>query len=249
MKQRLFFTAGGYAALSCAAEELEKRGVSIAGVPSMDVTHLLLPVPCKMETGKLLALLAQLPKDVTVLGGNLSREELVGYRCMDLLQDERYLAENAMITAHCAIRVAAERMNVTWQSCPVLILGWGRIGKCLGQLLKALDAEVSIAARKESDRAMITALGCEAEDIGQLSYILKRYRVIFNTVPNPVLCDEQIAHCRKDCVRIELASRPGMPPEGAVSALGLPGRLTPESSGRLIARTVLRLCARKEGAV
>ena len=235
--------------MCCAAEELEKWGVSVADAPSMDVTHLLLSVPCKMETGELRGLLAQLPKSITVLGGNLDREELVGYRCADLLKDERYLAENAMITAHCAIRVAAEQMKVTWLNCPVLILGWGRIGKCLGLLLKALGAEVSIAARKESDRAMITALGCEAEDIGQLSYILKRYRVIFNTVPYPVLCNEQITYCRKDCVRIELASRPGMPTEGAVSALGLPGRLVPESSGGLIARTVLRLCARKEGAV
>jgi len=235
--------------LRCAAEELEKWGVSIADAPSKDVTHLLLSAPCKMEAEELRGLLSQLPTDITVLGGNLNRAELAGYRCMDLLQDEQYLAENAMITAHCAIRVAAEQMNVTWQNCPVLILGWGRIGKCLGQLLKALGAGVSIAARKECDRAMITALGCEAEDISQLSYILKRYRVIFNTVPYPVLCDEQISYCRKDCVRIELASKPGMPPEGAVSALGLPGKMAPESSGKLIARTVLRLYARKEGAV
>lgn len=249
MKQRFFYTAGGSHALSCAAEELEKWGVSIADAPSNDVTHLLLPAPCKMDETELLALLAQLPAGITVLGGNLNRAELAGYRCIDLLQDERYLAENAMITAHCAIRVAAERMNVTWQSCPVLILGWGRIGKCLGQLLKALGAEVSVAARKETDRSMITALGYDAEDTGRLSYILKRYRVIFNTVPYPVLRDEQIAYCRRDCVRIELASKPGIPADGTVSALGLPGKMAPESAGKLIARTVLRLCARKEGAV
>lgn len=246
MKQRLFFTPGGSRALDWAAEELEKRGGSIAEAPSPDVTHLLLPVPCKMEAEELRGLLVQLPKEVIVLGGNLDRPELAGYRRMDLLRDERYLAENAMITAHCAIGVAAERMSVTWQNCPVLILGWGRIGKCLGQLLKALGTEVSIAARKERDRAMITALGCDAEDIDQLGYILKRYRVIFNTVPHPVLLNEQMAHCRKDCVKIELASSPGMEGEGIVSALGLPGRLAPESSGKLIARTVLRLCAGKE---
>ena len=249
MKQRILYAAGGSRALTCAAEELEKRGVHIADAPSMDVTHLLLPVPCKMEARELLGLLAQLPTDVTVLGGNLNRGELAGYRCEDLLKDERYLGENAMITADCALRVAAERMSVTWQRCPVLVLGWGRIGKCLGRLLKALGAEVSIAARKESDRAMITALGCEAEDIAQLNYILKRYRVVFNTVPYPVLSEEQLAHCRKDCIKIELASSPGIAGENVVSARGLPGKLAPESSGALIARTVLRLCARKEEAL
>lgn len=247
MKQRLFFAAGSAKALTCAAEELEKWGASIAKAPSMDVTHLLLPVPCKMEEKTLCDLLAKLPKEITVLGGGLDRAELTGYRCVDLLKDERYLAQNAMITAYCAIRVAAERLSITWQHCPVLILGWGRIGKCLGQLLKALGAEVTIAARKENDRAMITALGCEAEDITGLDYILKRYRVIFNTVPYPVLPEEQIEHCRKDCVKIELASSPGIGGDDVISARGLPGKMAPESSGKLIARTVLRLCARKEG--
>lgn len=247
MKQRLFFVAGGSKALTCAAEELEKRGVCIAGTPSMDVTHLLLPVPCKMEKQELGEILTQLPKEITVLGGGLERAELAGYRCVDLLKDERYLAQNAMITAYCALRVAAERMNVTWQHCPVLILGWGRIGKCLGQLLKALGADVTIAARKESDRAMISALDCDAEEIAGLDYILKRYRVIFNTVPYPILSEEQTGYCREGCVKIELASSPGIVGNDVISARGLPGKLAPESSGKLIARTVLRVCARKEG--
>lgn len=249
MKQRLFFAAGDSNALKIAAEELEMRGVSITKAPSLDVTHLLLPVPCKIEEGELRDLLKQLPKEMTVMGGALDRAALAGYRCVDLLEDEHYLAENAMITADCAIRVAAEHMSVTWQRCPVLIIGWGRIGKCLGQLLKALGAEVSIAARKETDRSMIAALGCEAENISRLDYILRRYRVIFNTVPYPVLSEEQVAHCRKDCVKIELASRAGIVGDDVVSARGLPGKLAPESSGRLIARTVLRLCAQREGSM
>lgn len=235
--------------MACAVEELEKRGVCIADAPSVDVTHLLLPVPCKMEAGELRDILMQLPKEITVLGGGLDRAELAGYRCVDLLKDERYLAQNAMITAYCALRVAAEHMNVTWQHCPVLILGWGRIGKCLGQLLKDLDADVTIAARKDSDRAVITALDYEAEDIAQLGYILKRYRVIFNTVPHPVLTATQLEHCRKDCIKIELASSPGIVGDGVISARGLPGKLAPESSGKLIARTIMRLCAQKEGSM
>jgi dipicolinate synthase subunit A len=247
MKQRLFFAVSDAKVLTYAAEELEKRGISVVEAPSADVTHLLLPVPCKMEKERMEAVLRQLPRDITVLGGGLNREELSGYCCVDLLTDERYLAENAMITADCAIRVASNQLPITWQQCPVLILGWGRIGKCLGQLLKALGAEVSIAARKEADRAMIRALGCESEGISGLDCILKRYRVIFNTVPHLILSQEQLANCRRDCIKIELASSPGMAGEGILPARGLPGRMVPESSGRLIARTVLRLCARKEG--
>lgn len=247
MKQRLFFAAGCSNALKIAAEELEKRGVRIAEAPSEDVTHLLLPVPCKMTAEELNAVLDSLPKHVTVLGGFLNRPELAGFRCLDLLADEKYLAENALITAYCAINIAAQRMSVTWAQCPVLILGWGRIGKCLGKLLKALGADVSIAARKETDRAMIAALGHDAEDINDLGYILGRYKVIFNTVPFPVLSEEQVSYCRANCLKIELASSPGIVGDDVIDARGLPGKIAPESSGALIARTVLRLCARKEG--
>lgn len=247
MKQRIFFPAGCSNALNIAAEELEKRGIRIAETPSEDVTHLLLPVPCRMTANELNAILEPLPKTVMILGGFLDRPELAGFRCLDLLADERYLAENARITAYCAVKIAAEHMRATWEHCPVLILGWGRIGKCLGQLLKVMGADVSIAARKETDRAMISALDYRAEDISNLGYILGRYKVIFNTVPSPILSEEQMSNCRANCLKIELASSPGIVGADVIDARGLPGKIAPESSGALIARTVLRLCARKEG--
>lgn len=222
------------------------RGLTVAQTPSKAVTHLVLGVPCRMKPVELEALLKKLSKDVRIFGGFLDRKELGGYRCEDLLKDEEYLAKNAAITAHCALRLALEQLTVTAADCPVLILGWGRIGKCLAALLKALGAEVVIAVRKDDQRAMIRALGYEAETLPLPEYILPRFRVIFNTVPAPVLSAGALAHCRRDCVKIELASTPGMEAEGIIDARGLPGRLAPESSGKLIARTVLRLCARKE---
>lgn len=249
MKQRLFFTVENQKAVTFAARELEKRGVNIAARPSPDVTHLLLSVPCRMTGSELNSVLAKLPQDITVLGGFLDQPELEGYRCIDLLKDERYLAQNARITAFCALNLASVRLPVTWDDCSVLILGWGRIGKCLAALLKDLGATVTVAARKDKDRAMADALGFETEDIGGLGYILQRYRVIFNTVPSPILSEEQVAHCHPDCLKIDLASRPGIAGDDVIDGRGLPGRLAPESSGKLIARSVLRLCAQKEAAL
>jgi dipicolinate synthase subunit A len=151
-----------------------------------------------------------------------------------------------MITAYCAIELAQKEMAVTWEDCPVLLLGWGRIGKCLGSLLKNLGAQVSIAARKETDLAMIAALGCDGREISQLDYILRRYRVIFNTVPFPVLSRAQAELCREDCVLVELASAPGIDAPNVIDGRGLPGKMAPESAGKLIARTVMGLWAREE---
>lgn len=221
-------------------------GVDFASSPASAVTHLLLGVPCRLSDNELRALLSRLPQNITVLGGFLNRPELAGYPCVDLLKDERYQAENAMITAHCALRIIARELPVIWPDCPVLILGWGRIGKCLATLLRGLGAAVSVAARKETDRAMIAALGYDAQNIHDLGCILRRYRVIFNTVPCPVLSTEQAGCCRRDCLLVELASKAGIEAENVIDGRGLPGKIAPESAGKLIARTILRLCAQKE---
>lgn len=249
MRNWLFYAEAGNAALERAVEALEKQGFRFAGEPSDDVTHLLLPVPCRLTTEALCATLSRLPPNVTVMGGFLDRPELEGYARTDLLQDAQYQAENAMITAYCALRVAEAELPRIWSGCPVLVLGWGRIGKCLSRLLQALGAQVSVAARKESDRAMCAALGYDARDIGDLEGFLRRYRVIFNTVPFPTLSREQTDECRSDRLLVELASRPGMDADGVIDARGLPGKLAPESAGCLIARTVMRLCTRKEMAL
>lgn len=246
MKNRLLYAPEGVPALKYAVEELEKRGMSVAPEPTLAVTHLLLPVPCKMSGGELDGLLRRLPRDVTVLGGMLCRPELAEYLCQDLLTDPLYLAKNAMITAYCAVSLAQRKLSVIWEGCPVLILGWGRIGKCLGSILNKLGAEVSIAARKPEDLAMIAALGYDGRSIATLDCILRRYRVIFNTVPAPVMKQGQRDLCREDCVLVELASSPGMEGAGIIDGRGLPGKMAPESSGKLVARSVLRLCAREE---
>lgn len=246
MKERIFYTPGGSEAVERAAAALKRRGLKVAAAPGPEVTHLLLAVPCRQSEEEIKSLMAQLRDDVKVLGGFLNRPSLKPYRCFDLLEDEIYLARNAKITAYGAIETAQRLLTVTWEDCPVLILGGGRIGKCLAQLLKGLGAQPVIALRSQSQRAMLDALGFETEILGFPAYLLSRFRVIFNTVPAPVLSRDALQHCREECLKIELASMNGLEGDDIITARGLPGLCAPESSGRLIARTVLRLCAGKE---
>lgn len=252
MSQYIFYPANRSAVLCAAAEALKSRGYGVVDRPCESVTHLLLPVPSFDASGNLKgggnleALLKRLPRSVTVVGGNLPKESLSGYKTMDLLCDPTYLAANASITAYCAIRLAMMELPVTLRKCKVLVIGWGRIGKCLSSLLRSLEADVTVAARKETDRAMAHALGCHAEDIAALGDNLNGFRLIFNTVPVPVLSDEQVEHCRENCLRIDLASVLGIGGRHVIWARGLPGKDAPESSGTLIAKTVIRLLEKKE---
>ena len=232
------YPIGTSAALDYGVCMLKQQGLDIVDHPTPEVTHLLLDVPRIQDAISLEKILETLPPTVTVVGGRLDDPTLAHYRVWDLLHDEEYLAQNAAITADCALRVAAPLLRTTFSQTPVLILGWGRIGKCLGRMLQALGCDVTVAARSEKDRALLGALGFKPMDPGCWPE-LTGFRLIFNTVPYPILPAEKTAR-RKDCVKIDLASRQGIEGEDVVWARGLPGIHAPESSGKLIADTILR---------
>ncbi|MBQ5866502.1 MAG: hypothetical protein IIW56_07475 [Oscillospiraceae bacterium] len=239
MNDLTFYCAGSSKALYYAAAFLMEEGAVFLPCPDHTVTHLLLPIPSFEADGSikgggdLTKILSELPKNVTVIGGNLRRPELEEYEVLDLLDDPWYLARNAGITAHCALELALTKLPVTLEKCPVLVIGWGRIGKCLAKLLHALGACVTVAARKESRRVMIEALGYRSLPIEKIRS--EDFRLIINTVPAMVLPE---AH--GTALKIDLATIPGIAGRDILQARGLPGLLAPESSGSLIAQTIIQ---------
>lgn len=245
MNHFLLYPVGSSESCRYASAFLEKAGFSLTDHPSPDITHLLLDVPSfdiegRLQNGSdLKQLLRMLPKELTLIGGNLVLDYLKDYRKIDLLKDPYYLAKNAAITAECALRVAAPYLKNTLPDSPSLVLGWGRIGKCLAKSLSSLGCPVTVAARKESDRAMLEALGYKSVDFSQLSTALHHYKILFNTVPDLQLHTD-LTDGWNNGVAIDLASYPGMRGKGVIPARGLPGKYAPESSGRLISETILR---------
>ncbi len=225
-------------ALDYAAKILSQWGLPVTDTPDGAVEHLLLPVPSADAQEEAAALLPLLSPRVTVSGGNLAHPALAGYRTVDFLQDPWYLADNAAITADCAVEILENHLGQNLANRPVLILGWGRIGKCLGKKLQLQGADVSVAARKSADLAMLHALGCRSVPISQVSDELFHYDAIFNTVPVMILPDMPL---RPGCLAVELASKPGMSGPQILSARGLPGKMAPAASGKLIAETFVRL--------
>lgn len=237
MNELIFYCAGSSRALYYAAAFLMEEGAVFLPCPDHTVTHLLLPVPSFDADGSIKGggdlsdILTKLPKTVTVIGGNLRRPELDGYETVDLLEDPWYLARNANITAYCALELALAKLPITLEKCPVLVIGWGRIGKCLAKLLHGLGACVTVAARKESRRVMIEALGYRSCPVDEI--VSEKYRLIINTVPAMVL-----PSAAGTGLKIDLASVPGMAGRDIVQAKGLPALLAPESSGELIAQVI-----------
>lgn len=245
MSPVLIYPIGCTPSCCSAAANLSQLGFTLTDHPSSDVTHLFLDVPSFRSAGTLRcgldigSVLETLPKSVTVIGGNLTDCSVADYQKLDLLQDPFFVAENAAITAECAVMLAAQKMNTVLRNSPVLVIGWGRIGKHLSDLLKKIGCQVSVLARKASDRAMLQSLGFLPVSPEKLSDLLPGYRLILNTAPETVICRQQSALCRS-CLKIDLASKPGIEGDDVISARGLPGLYAPESAGQLIAQTVMR---------
>ncbi len=245
MNQNAIYCAGTTAAAACAREFLRQSGFTIHSLPQRDTGHVLLDVPSfqgdVLRDGRSPdTLLSALDSHTVLWGGGMTHPSLSGFRTKDLLQDALYLAENAAITADCAIRLAAPMLRCIWKETPVLVLGWGRIGKCLGSSLKAMGCPVTIAARKPEDLAVLFALGYDALPISQLSQYLPGFRLVFNTVPEMILPESQNT-ADPDCLMMDLASRNGIEGDRVIQARGLPGIHAPESSGKLIAKTMMRM--------
>lgn len=246
MHREYIYCAGSTAAIQYAKAALQASGFSVAREPDWNTGHLLLDVPSFRDNqtlrsgGNVDTLLNSLPKDIVIWGGNIPHRIAENCKTIDLLKDELYLAKNAAITADCALQIAAPLLTGTWQDSPSLIIGWGRIGKCLSHMLKALGNNVTVAARSPVVRATLVSLGYQAADPGTLHTEAEKYRIVFNTAPVMVI-PEEASEYWKHCIKIDLASQKGIAGADVVWARGLPGIHAPESSGKLIAETFSRL--------
>ena len=245
----VIYPIGSTKACTVCADILEKSGIQTVDHPTPEITHLLLDVPSFSPDGflrsgeQLEQYLPMVPPEVTVIGGNLKHEALHHYKCIDLLTDEDYLARNAAITAECAFRVAAGRMDFVSEGCNILIIGWGRIGKCLSQLLKSIGSNVTVAVRRDADRAILQALGYQSVSIGEIPHLLEKTDILYNTVPERILDKPTPGNC----IAIELASRDAIVGDEVIVARGLPGKYASISSGKLMADTILKYY--KEGSL
>jgi len=77
---------------------------------------------------------------------------------IDYFKREEMQILNAIPTAEGAIQVAMQETNVTLHGSDTMVLGFGRIGKSIAKLLKALDSNVHVAARKYEDLAWIKTM-------------------------------------------------------------------------------------------
>lgn len=218
-----------------------------------------LNAPLSAEQLDMEALISALWQGQLLFGGKLSERSVLaaihgGLGVYDLMQRRGYCVGNAALTAEGALeRMMAESPRALWRS-RALVTGWGRIAKILSLRLRSLGAAVTVAARKEGDRAMAAALGMDSIDIAESELLLGEFDFIVNTVPARIFSDSMLCCIREDALLLELASAPGgfdmKLAENiglhACAAPGLPGKCAPQTAAELMRNAVYDIIREQE---
>lgn len=176
-----------------------------------------------------------------VCGGMLPEEEERFYDYCD----EPMLLRNADVTAEGALILAGQTLPICLNGARAVVLGYGRIGKRLAAKARALGCTVTVAARKESDHALIRMCGHEAVGFGTLPEVLEYADVVFNTVPAEIFSESVFARLPERVPLIDLAGGIKLRGERILPAPGVPGKYAPETAGRILKESVERILIRE----
>ena len=254
---------GGDARFGWLARLLRRRGESVAtayrepveGVPSVNVPGLarakraIVNAPPRLNGSNvpLNELLALLPEDAAVYACGPGHPQADG-RMIDLWSDERLILDNAALTAEGALASAMKACDAAIRDIRCLVIGWGRIGRALAELLVGVGAKVTAASRSEAGRNRAVERGAEAVPTGEVAEALPGHRIIFNTAPGMVLDAAALRRADRDAMIIDLASPPYGVDLFAAWDMGLrawrepalPGRYCPQSAARVLMNAIDR---------
>lgn len=181
------------------------------------------------------------------------REAFRGYEICDYMEREDLNLKNAVPTAEGAVQLALEELPVTLSGLRVLIVGMGRIGRALAEILKGFGSDVTAAVHNAKGAANARIHGIRSICTDKMDC---DYDLVFNTVPHIIFDRALLSQFGEKTLFIDLASKPGGIDFDAAAelgikaiwALGLPGKTAPITSGEIIAETVSCILSGKEDA-
>jgi dipicolinate synthase subunit A len=108
-----------------------------------------------------------------------------------------------------ALELAIANTDVTIHAAEVAVVGYGNIGALLAATLRALGANVTVAARNPVQRAAAFAAGATAVTLDELPGVAAGLSMIFSTVPAPVVGADTLSALPPGSLVMDLAAPPG----------------------------------------
>ncbi len=189
-----------------------------------------------------------------LIAGNVSQEitnlfEDNNVKLIDVMKNEELVILNTIATAEGAIKEAISNTDIILHKSNVLILGFGRVAKTLAIKFSGINVNVTCSARKKQDLAWIKTYGYDCLNINNLGKELNKFDIIINTVPYMILTANELQYVRKDCLLMDVSSKPGGMDENYIRqkglhmiwALALPGKVAPKTSAEFIKNTIYEI--------
>ena len=236
-------------------EELKKE------IPQADIIVLPLPVT---RDGKHInsdpknglisieELIFLLKEGMTIMAGMINNDTAQriaskGVALYDYYKSEVLTILNSVSTAEGVIYELIGNSKINLQGSKSLVTGYGKASSAICKLLYSLGSEVVVSARSERDRIVAAAHNCKAIPLYDINENSDDLDFVINTVPALVIDEKVICRLKKDCFILDIASAPyGTDFEAAEKygitakkAPSLPGRISPRSAGKAIAKTIL----------
>ena len=229
---------------------------------------------CTVPLQAIAELMIHTPR-LLLFGGRLPKEfmdaaEKMGIpksRITDYYDSEVLQLRNAYLTAEAALMTAMELTDTSLQGTSAAVLGYGRIGKRLARLLFSVGSDLTICARREETLAEAAAAGygtlllSPGTAMNGLTPLCHGRRILFNTIPSPILPRDLLTGLERDTLLIDLASAPFGVMDGDVQeaaaknglrylrAPSLPGSYAPRTAGEIIGDCILTDLSRRDTAL
>lgn len=123
--------------------------------------------------------------------------------------DQELMLRRAPAIVEGALRIAVEQTDITIHAADVVVVGFGTIGGLLARTLRALGANVTVAARNPIQRAGAYAIGAAPLPLADLPGQASRFQMVFSAVPAPVVGGEVLRRLPQGALVMDLAAPPG----------------------------------------
>lgn len=202
---------------------------------------------CKKKR-RLNEIFQMLPQSAFVCGGKLGDEAAAeaknrGVRLYDYMRSPTLTVGNAAITAEGALRILMDASPRCLTELKILVIGRGRIGKLIGDKLRALGADTHVMSGNPEAAELARVTGFKITEKGG---DVSDFDIVVNTAPAAVLTEERQRSLKNGCFLLELASKSGFDETlvshcRLINAPGLPAKYAPESAAALVSDAVKTL--------
>jgi len=258
----MHITAVGFSNDAIEHDYITKQDISAVNFSTADA--ILLPIAgvdndgniAVQDSDKKLALtkelLEQTPENCLVFSGgaNQTLRKIVhsaNRTLVPIFERDDVAIANSIPTAEATLQIAMEETKQTIHGANVTVIGFGRIGTTMAHLFHQVGANVTVAARKNTDIAKIKTLHYQAIHSAQMKDTLRHSDITINTVPALLLDKNALEAIAPNSLIIDVASNPGGTDFNiaeqlgikTIHALALPGKVAPITAGNIIADVLI----------